>query len=298
MKTLICEECGKEFSFKRVKKYCSEECSKSAQKKKRISKNKEQFGERNCEYCGERFVPYRESGRFCKEECTLAYGRYITQGWKPAEDKKCLICGKMFKTESKYRLTYQEYCSPECAEVSRHVGKTCEIYYVKCKACGKEFISNRKRKYCQEKECQDKRWLVYYKNSKKHLKKNKSGLCKECGKPYVNEYGEKRKGFCSDECSSRHGGRIVKMVRRARVNGRESERINPFEVFIKAGWKCQQCGVETPRKLRGTHSDRAPELDHVIPIACGGTHTKDNVQLLCRKCNQDKGATIQTPATL
>lgn len=34
----------------------------------------------------------------------------------------------------------------------------------------------------------------------------------------------------------------------------------------------------------------APELDHVMPLSKGGTHSMDNVQLLCRKCNQRKGS--------
>jgi 5-methylcytosine-specific restriction endonuclease McrA len=42
--------------------------------------------------------------------------------------------------------------------------------------------------------------------------------------------------------------------------------------------------------LRGTHADRAPELDHILPLAAGGDHTFDNVACACRKCNQAKGA--------
>lgn len=35
---------------------------------------------------------------------------------------------------------------------------------------------------------------------------------------------------------------------------------------------------------------KAPELEHIIPIAMGGTHTWDNVACACRLCNQAKGA--------
>jgi len=31
-------------------------------------------------------------------------------------------------------------------------------------------------------------------------------------------------------------------------------------------------------------------IDHVVPLAAGGTHTDDNVQLLCPGCNVSKGA--------
>lgn len=32
------------------------------------------------------------------------------------------------------------------------------------------------------------------------------------------------------------------------------------------------------------------EADHIIPHALGGKDTLDNVQIICRRCNQSKGA--------
>lgn len=34
------------------------------------------------------------------------------------------------------------------------------------------------------------------------------------------------------------------------------------------------------------------EMDHVTPVAKGGTHTVDNVQPLCRGCNAAKGTKV------
>ena len=51
------------------------------------------------------------------------------------------------------------------------------------------------------------------------------------------------------------------------------------ELCAKYGNKCLSCGLVT--KL---------ELDHVIPLALGGTNTIDNAQPLCRSCNARKGA--------
>jgi 5-methylcytosine-specific restriction endonuclease McrA len=31
-------------------------------------------------------------------------------------------------------------------------------------------------------------------------------------------------------------------------------------------------------------------LDHIVPLAIGGTNTDDNIQLLRQKCNQQKSA--------
>jgi len=34
------------------------------------------------------------------------------------------------------------------------------------------------------------------------------------------------------------------------------------------------------------------EIDHIIPVIKGGTDDKNNLALLCRKCNRSKGANI------
>lgn len=39
------------------------------------------------------------------------------------------------------------------------------------------------------------------------------------------------------------------------------------------GWTCHICGEEAPRELRGTMRWNAPELDHIIPLSAGGSHT-------------------------
>lgn len=52
-------------------------------------------------------------------------------------------------------------------------------------------------------------------------------------------------------------------------------------VWQRDGGKCQQCG-----------DNRYLEFDHVIPWSQGGATSVDNLQILCRKCNQQKGARI------
>lgn len=84
--------------------------------------------------------------------------------------------------------------------------------------------------------------------------------------------------------------RAAKARRRALVRGVVADRIDPFEVFERDHWTCKLCQVVTPRSLRGTYEPNAPELDHIIPLALGGTHTWGNVQCLCRQCNGNKGA--------
>ena len=90
--------------------------------------------------------------------------------------------------------------------------------------------------------------------------------------------------------SERRAKRAAKARRRAAKRGSRCERFDPIEVLERDGWRCQLCGVRTPRRLRGTLAPRAPELDHVIPLAVGGEHSRANTQCACRACNNAKGA--------
>jgi 5-methylcytosine-specific restriction endonuclease McrA len=77
--------------------------------------------------------------------------------------------------------------------------------------------------------------------------------------------------------------------RRARIRGTSSgDRIDWREVYARDKGRCQLCGSKTPRRLRGTTEPRAPEVDHVQPLALGGAHVLANVQLACRRCNARK----------
>lgn len=119
--------------------------------------------------------------------------------------------------------------------------------------------------------------------------------CQDCGVGFKQRthIGLKQK-YCTDCRKERlqKERRIHKSKRRARIRGAEYEQIDPIQVFKAADWMCYICGQNTPQSLRGTHDNRAPELDHVIPLAKGGAHTLDNVACACRKCNNIKGDEI------
>lgn len=66
--------------------------------------------------------------------------------------------------------------------------------------------------------------------------------------------------------------------------------VNPYEVLCRDKWTCQICGIRTPRSLRGSYAPDAPEVDHINPLALGGSHTLENLQCACRACNLRKGA--------
>jgi 5-methylcytosine-specific restriction endonuclease McrA len=110
----------------------------------------------------------------------------------------------------------------------------------------------------------------------------------------VRKYGQKVRDFCCDDCRKAHKARQKKLTgnhrRRARYYGVPYEPVDVFKVFERDDWHCHLCGVRTPKKLRGTLDDRAPELDHIVPLAAGGAHSYGNTACCCRKCNIEKGA--------
>lgn len=62
--------------------------------------------------------------------------------------------------------------------------------------------------------------------------------------------------------------------------GKVSNRMR-FAIYKRDGYRCQHCGTS------GRFADL--EIDHIKPIAKGGKSTYDNLQTLCKRCNQEKG---------
>lgn len=111
--------------------------------------------------------------------------------------------------------------------------------------------------------------------------------CAECGAIFMADHPRRR--FCSCQCERSVRNRKSSAIRRARVRDAERERFDPVEVLERDRWRCHICGVTTPKRLRGTFDDRAPELDHIVPLAAGGEHSRRNTACACRKCNLAKG---------
>jgi len=261
-----CVYCGKEFEPKDKHQICcSFKCGSlqsATHRKKRI---------RVCLVCGREYSARSDNKGFCSKSCAQ---RYLAEN----KENKCSFCGLEFKGTGKY-------CSEECKVKSK-------VKYQVCSVCGKEFHSTRLQQCCSD-EC---RRIRANKSIRQYSMGNfipKKVVCKECGVEFWTEYGNKRRVFCSDECARRNQKRKTKATRRARKKGLGYESFDPLDVFKRDKWTCQMCGAKTPKKYRGTCDDRAPELDHIIPLALGGEHSMRNTQCLCRKCNGDKGATAR-----
>jgi hypothetical protein len=77
-------------------------------------------------------------------------------------------------------------------------------------------------------------------------------------------------------------------IYRARKKQTTIEKISIDAIYQRDNWICQICKQAVNKKLKYPHL-LSKSLDHIIPLSCGGTHTKENVQLAHFVCNRKAG---------
>jgi 5-methylcytosine-specific restriction endonuclease McrA len=70
--------------------------------------------------------------------------------------------------------------------------------------------------------------------------------------------------------------------RRSRLLGAFVETVSAAEIRERDAGRCGLCGEFVPLSEQS--------LDHIVPLAHGGTHERSNLQLAHRRCNSRKGA--------
>lgn len=97
-----------------------------------------------------------------------------------------------------------------------------------------------------------------------------------------------RSDFC-DECLAsilavkRNTARIKRQIRAIRIEkcGGNFIARDKKKYVVLYGFKCAKCG-----------GSENLEYDHIIPVAFGGKSTFNNMQVLCIKCNSEKGTNV------
>lgn len=114
--------------------------------------------------------------------------------------------------------------------------------------------------------------------------------CIQCGMDLPQGVGPSRR-YCEQCATTRYkaASRAYGHRRRAVVRGSSAERFPHVEIFERDGWRCQLCRCRVQRRLRHPHPMSA-SLDHRVPIAKGGPHTRANCQLAHLRCNLRKRA--------
>lgn len=118
-----------------------------------------------------------------------------------------------------------------------------------------------------------------------------AGWCSLCGDEFVTLQGGVR--FCSLRCARRAG----RDRRRAAQRAAYVADVNRKAIYERDKWKCQLCGKRIDRNAV-VPQYLAATIDHVIPLANGGTHEPANVQAAHYICNVAKGSRETEPVQL
>lgn len=225
-------------------------------------------------------LPRKGGKRFCSKACSKkAWDRDHPRkerrrnrpyspgrsGRGPVLHAVCVGCGAEFSRQRSSSVDKLLYCTKECAYAVRKTkaierAERSEIVRIEVRAL--------------------RRIARYVERPKKTLRP-----CRTCGDLTIGEMERPRTCAACKNANRKKRKLVEKAKRRARERGATADRIDPLKVFARDKWTCHLCGCKTPAELRGTYEPNAPELDHIIPLAAGGTHTWSNVACCCRKCN-------------
>jgi len=261
------------------------------------------------------YVQRGSSNRTHCRECTNERNRNTVRSQKAKENKRQYDKNYAIKkrlenpdllklAQEKYKQTYKYKELKNYYKFKNKEGQYCNIYCIEC---------NDVRVY-KDKLCDKCKLIKKYTDAY-----NFTSVCKHCNKEFgidikLNNLGvvAQLNKYCSVECNkllkkitkkknakihrrTRYDkyGRIREDKQWAKIYGNKYEPINRTIVYRKHNYICTSCNVKClhPNKFNYNQSNAAT-LDHIIPKSKGGSHTYDNVTLLCRSCNIIKGDKI------
>lgn len=112
--------------------------------------------------------------------------------------------------------------------------------------------------------------------------------CAVCGVLFATPYTVLTCGEACANIKHRDDKREGDHRRRARLRDAFVERVVRRKIFERDRWRCHICNKPTRRTAVVPHP-LAPTLDHLIPLADGGTHEPANVRTAHYRCNSIKG---------
>jgi predicted nucleic acid-binding Zn ribbon protein len=244
--------------------YCTRDCKArvhlSKATAKRVAREKEERRRRRkgrrCERCGGPIPETRQNAaRFCSDRCVGGYAEV-----EPLED--CVWCGGAIVAE---RAANAIFCSDGCRDEARSASRhhlsrpdyQALIRDRRCLECDTPIAQSRsiRARFCPGRSC-------------------------------LQQFNIRRWSSNNPDRVNEHG-RASSQRRRARLAAAVTESFRHREIFERDGWTCQLC--QEPVDPKAQHPDpRSGSLDHVVPLAKGGHHTRANVQLAHLICNLRK----------
>ncbi|MFE5790615.1 HNH endonuclease [Rhodococcus erythropolis] len=196
-------------------------------------------------------------------------------------NRTCTHCGHTFRT----RKADAKYCGYRCVNLARYdrtgrvsqPGPASKVYPRTCELCRQPFIA----RHCDVDQCPTcsasvKAWRVFITE------------CATCSTLFTCRYTRRT---CSPQCATAHKAAVRREAehrRRARKRNAYVANVTRRTVYERDRWKCHLCGKAINRKATAPHP-KSPTIDHVIPLASGGTHEPLNCRAAHFLCNSLKG---------
>ncbi len=202
--------------------------------------------------------------------------------------KQCSCCNTIKSLDSFYFMKennkYKKKCK-ECCLLQKHE------YYIK----NKKHIAHKKKNnpytLIKAKEYRDKNKEELAQKRKIYVNKNKEKIAESTKKWQIKNKDrqkatrikyEKTKSFKISRTNSSNKRRFIMKNGELNINIKYPLISELQSMLDNQNNKCVICNIEISREQKNI------QLDHIKPLAKGGTHTTDNVQWLCADCNRNK----------
>jgi hypothetical protein len=298
-----CIVCGKKLPKRRVK-YCSNKCREE---------HKHNKYNHTCEWCGTNFSSAHKDSKFCGMNCQKEWLTKKISFEKNQKELEKIFKNKFeekfpnFKYHSEYtgaddyfkmecrKCGHIQERNAQCVRQSRDIEMICDRNERRQKLVKKinkilnsiKRIARKRKRKLVRKEIKSLRRI---KKNHKHYKQ-----CSECGRHYFTT--RINSSTCSSKCQKKRNNRLKELRRRnmLKTNGKINRDISLSSLIEKDNSICQLCGKPIDEEDFNYTDEghfiagpKYPSIDHIIPVAKGGTHTIDNVQLAHRDCNYNK----------
>lgn len=282
-----------------IPKYCSAACRRAAShercrrngryaaslaEKRERTRERQAQNARPCPYCGN----------------LMTHSRRVQCG--AAECKRRYVNERMREYQRRYKEKHGYYQS---RLYDRDKPKQ---FTITCQQCGREaVVTKREAKYCshtcfydarygEARPREDTREVARLRRRTKAAARLEQaavgtrgkgvwtvGRCSSCGTRFTRHSFSKPVAYCSPACRRRE----KVMLRRALRYDLDAGRVSRIAIYQRDDWTCHICGDPVDRDAV-VPDLAAPVLDHVVPLARGGSHSEANLMTAHFYCNSVK----------